>query len=60
GMSAQDAIAVLGPPTAVRIGTTAEERILLYTLELDANAFLSGQLRVRDDRVTAVEGPRLK
>jgi hypothetical protein len=60
GMPAQDVLEVLGQPTAVRIGSTPDERVLLYTLELDDNAFLSGQVRIRDDRVTAVERPTLR
>ena len=60
GMDAQDALGLLGPPTAVRLGSTPDERVLLYTLELDDNAFLSGQVHIVDDRVSAVERPTLK
>ena len=59
-MPAQEVLEVLGEPTAVRIGSTPGERVLLYTLELDDYAFLSGLVRVIDDRVTAVERPTLK
>ena len=59
-MPAQEVLEVLGEPTAVRIGSTPGEHVLLYTLELDDNAFLSGLVRVIDDRVTAVERPTLK
>jgi hypothetical protein len=60
GMSAQDVIARLGPPTAVRPGASEDERVLVYTLELDVNAFLSGSVRVRTDRVVSIEAPVLK
>jgi len=60
GITTQRVVEILGPPTAVRMGSTPEERTLLYTLELDDAAFLSGAVHVRDDRVVAVERPTLK
>lgn len=59
-MTTQQVVEVLGPPTAVRIGSSPEERVLLYTLELDIGAFLSGSIRMANDRVVGIETPVLR
>jgi hypothetical protein len=60
GMSTAEIIAKLGPPTAVRAGADPDQRVLLYTLELDVDAFLSGSVRIENDRAAAIEIPVLR
>ena len=60
GTSAAEVLSTLGLPTAVRPGESANERLLIYTLKLDVGAFLSGSVRIADDRVVAIEMPTLK
>lgn len=60
GMTAQEVIAILGPPTAVRPDGTSPTRTLFYTLQIGDTAFLSGTVQLENDRVRAVERPALK
>jgi|GEM_PF-994853 len=60
GMTAQEVISILGPPTAVRPDGTSPTRTLFYTLQIGDTAFLSGTVRLENDRVRAVERPTLR
>lgn len=58
GMSELEVISTLGPPTAMR--TEDGARVLLYTMEIGATAFLSGRVTLRDRAVTEVQQPMLR
>lgn len=58
GMGELDVIALLGPPTSLRREEGAS--VLLYALDIGANAFLAGSVTLRDGHVSAVQVPRLQ
>jgi hypothetical protein len=58
GMSELEVISVLGPPTSMR--ATDDGRVLLYALEIGSTGFLTGNVTLKDQQVTAVEKPTLK
>jgi hypothetical protein len=60
GASELDVIAVLGPPTAVRKSDDGTRQTLLYSLEITAGGFLSGQVVLDDHHVVEVQKPALK
>jgi hypothetical protein len=60
GMSEQQVIETLGPPTSMRPGSDSDSRTLFYSLELEANSFLSGSIEMRNRRVVEIKTPELK
>ena len=60
GMGELEVIEILGAPTSVRGSAEAPSRTLMYALEIGTSAFLSGQVRLTDRRVTEVQPPVLK
>jgi len=58
GMNELDVIGVLGPPSPVRAENAA--RVLLYAMELGANAFLSGSVTLRERKVIEMQRPQLR
>lgn len=60
GMSELEVVQVLGAPTSVRSGATAEHKTLFYALELGPKAFLAGSVELAGGRVTAVNRPVLR
>jgi hypothetical protein len=54
-----DVIGALGPPTAVR-KAEGSKQTLLYSLEIAAGGFLSGQVVLEDHKVVDVQKPTLK
>jgi hypothetical protein len=60
GMNEFDVIDILGPPTSVRGAPEAASRTLMYAMEIGSSAFLSGQVRLTDHRVTEVVAPVLR
>jgi len=60
GATELDVIAALGPPTAVRRSEDGTRQTLLYSLEIAAGGFLSGQVVLSDHRVLEVQKPALK
>lgn len=57
GMNELDVIGVLGPPSSIR--TEGDARMLLYAMELGANAFLGGSVTLRERQVIEVQRPQL-
>jgi len=55
-----DVIAALGPPNAVRKSEDGLRQTLLYSAEITAGGFLSGQVVLADHRVVDVQKPTLK
>jgi hypothetical protein len=60
GMTEQQVIETLGPPTSTRPGSDSDSRTLFYSLELEGNSFLSGSIEMRDRRVVEIKTPELK
>lgn len=58
GMSELDVLAILGPPTSMRM--EGETRMLLYALEIGASGFLRGSISMRDRSVLSVQKPYLQ
>jgi hypothetical protein len=59
GMSELQVIDILGPPTSTR-AADADNRVLLYALEIGIGSFLSGSVELRDRRVVEIKSPVLK
>jgi hypothetical protein len=60
GMSAQDVILLLGAPVTMRPGSRPGSQTLYYTLPIGDGGFLTGTVRMQDDKVQEVEKPVLK
>jgi hypothetical protein len=62
GMSALQAVEILGPPTSYREFDDRGEpvRRLFYALEIGPDGFLAGHVDIRDGNVSTVEVPRLQ
>jgi hypothetical protein len=60
GMSEQQVINILGPPTSLRSGNDASTQTMFYALEISPTSFLGGQVNLEDRRVTRIEKPTLK
>jgi hypothetical protein len=60
GMTAQEVILVLGAPVAMRPGGRPGMHTLFYTLPIGDGGFLTGAVRMQNDRVLDVEKPVLK
>jgi len=60
GASELDVIAALGPPTAVRKSEDGKRQTLLYSLEITAGGFLSGNVVLDDHHVVEVQKPALR
>jgi len=55
-----DVIGALGPPSAIRKSDDGARQTLLYSLEIAAGGFLTGQVILNDHRVVQVQKPALK
>lgn len=60
GMTAQEVIVILGPPVSMRSHGTPAVETLFYTLAIGDGGFLSGTVRLQDDKVMEIERPVLK
>lgn len=60
GMTAQQVILVLGAPVSMRPGTRPGTQTLFYTLPVGDGGFLTGAVRLENDKVLEVEKPVLK
>lgn len=60
GMSAQEVILVLGTPVSMRSEGSPATRTLFYTLPIGDGGFLTGTVRLQDDKVLDVQRPALK
>jgi outer membrane murein-binding lipoprotein Lpp len=58
GMGELDVLAILGPPTSMRM--ERDTRMLLYALEIGASGFLRGSISMRDRSVLSVQKPYLQ
>ena len=58
GMSEDEVVAILGPPTAARNEDGA--RAMLYATEIGPEAILAGRVMLRDGRVSQVVQPALR
>lgn len=58
GMSELDVLAILGPPTSMRMEGGA--RVLLYAMEIGASGFLGGSVRLENRSVASVQRPTLQ
>ncbi|HJS21162.1 MAG TPA: hypothetical protein VJ764_00780 [Steroidobacteraceae bacterium] len=60
GMSEADVRQVLGTPTSVREGSSAERRTFFYALEVAPEAFLAGSVELAEGKVIEVRKPVLR
>lgn len=60
GMSEADVRQVLGTPTSVREGATAERKTFFYALEVAPDAFLAGSVEIAEGKVAEVKKPVLR
>jgi len=60
GMTAQQVILVLGAPVSMRPGDAPGTQTLFYTLPIGDTGFLTGSIRLRDDKVVDVKKPELR
>lgn len=58
GMPELEVIALLGPPTSMR--ANADERVLLYAMEIGSSGFLGGSVTMRGRVVAEVQTPVLR
>jgi predicted RNase H-like nuclease (RuvC/YqgF family) len=59
-MKESEVLALLGPPTSVRVEDDGSTRVLLYALELDAFAVLAGNVRLDARGVRQINKPGLR
>ncbi len=60
GMTAQQVILVLGTPVSMRSDGSPTTQTLFYTLPIGDGGFLTGTVRLKDDKVLEVRKPVLK
>jgi outer membrane murein-binding lipoprotein Lpp len=60
GMTAQQVILVLGTPVSMRSDGNPTTQTLFYTLPIGDGGFLTGTVRLKDDKVLEVRKPVLK
>jgi hypothetical protein len=60
GLAELEVVALLGPPTSMRVADDGRRRILLYALEIGSSGYLAGNVVLEDGRVVTVEHPRLR
>jgi hypothetical protein len=58
GMSELEVVTLLGAPTSMRAG--ADQRTLMYALEIGSSGFLSGSITLRDGQVVDIRKPALQ
>jgi hypothetical protein len=60
GMSEAEVRQVLGAPTSVREGSTAQRKTFFYALEVAPEAYLAGSVEIADGKVAEVKKPVLR
>ena len=60
GMSEAEVRQLLGTPTSVREGSTAQGKTFFYALEVAPEAFLAGSVEIADGKVSEVKKPVLR
>jgi hypothetical protein len=60
GLAELDVVALLGPPSSMRVADDGRQRTLFYALEIGSSGFLAGNVVLEAGRVVTVEPPRLR
>jgi len=60
GLAELEVIALLGPPSSMRVADDGQRRTLFYAMEIGSSGYLAGKVVLEAGLVTAVEIPRLR
>jgi hypothetical protein len=60
GLAELEVVALLGPPSSMRVADDGRRRTLFYALEIGSSGYLAGNVGLEEGRVVTVEHPRLR